>query len=191
MMKQILVTILFFTYLGLNAQKIDAPRKILNSDKFIEQESDNVSNILSLIESKNYRVALKNINHLISKNPDNDNALLYYFNSFIYNNINKYTKAINNGLIAISKDSTKYEFYREIGTALMSTEKYSEAIKYLNKAEQLYNGDEYVFASMSLSKSGINDFKGAYIEIDKAIKLNPNNEFYREYKEFLTECMKK
>ncbi len=187
-MKELLLIVLFFICLGINAQRINTSRKILHSDKDTEQISDNLNNILSLIDSKNYRIALKNINHLISLNSDN--ALLYYLNSFVYNDIGKYEKAINNGLNAISKDSTKYEFYREVGTALMCTEKYTEAIKYLNKAEQLYNKDEYVFSSMSLSKSGIKDYKGAYEEIEKALILNPNDEFYKEYKEFLTDCMK-
>jgi superkiller protein 3 len=182
-----LFTILFLLIfsLGLNGQELINSKDLLESIEISDNENDYLNDIFLLIDSKNYRQALRKVNKLLQTNPTD--PMLNYTKGFILNNLGKYKKASSSLTLAISVDSTRYEFYREIGSSFLFTKQYSLAIDYLEKAESFQFDDEHVFVLMSFSKAEINDIDGALTAIKKAIRINKNEIFYQEYRELLIE----
>lgn len=186
-MKIISVVVLLFWGLKISAQQLDVKRQVIEVSGSKNLSSTDFNNLIFLIDNLKYRNVLRETTFLLKANPDE--PLLYYFKGFIYNNLRKSNKAIQNLKIAISMDSTRYEFYREIGAALNEKKNYKEALKYLNKSVELKNDDEYVFVLKSFAKSGLFDYSGALLEIEKALELNPKGKFYLEFELFLKDLL--
>jgi tetratricopeptide (TPR) repeat protein len=150
---------------------------------FDKNEEALFGEVLQQLDIKKYRKAIETLDKLSLSNKDNPNV--YYFKGFSYNNLKKYNLAEGNIRIALSMDTTRYEFYRELGGAMFGMKRYEEAIGYLEQSKTLYSEDEHVFILLAMSKVKMRDYESAINEIEKLVVLNPQESFYKEYMEFV------
>lgn len=111
--------------------------------------SNTSNNMIKAYESGNYTKAIEYCDKILSKNPNDFNALAYKGSSLAY--LENYEEAIIN-LKKAEKIDFDTSLYFEIGYTDYELQNYNEAITYLNKAIALDNRylDAYIFKAYSL-----------------------------------------
>lgn len=124
-----------------------------------------------------------------------DSAIFYYRKAYtidpkpVYvtlaaeylNDNDKHLEAINLIDSAITREPSNLKLHGHKAAFLTRIEKYDEAVKNYNIAEKEYKSDE-IYAGRGFSYTYLDKFKEALSDLDIAIKLNPNDSRYFDWR---------
>lgn len=127
----------------------------------------------------NYKEALAAINHLISLNPDSDNA--YYSRGNVYLNMSKiveaekdFLKALEISYVKPSEELPTDFILGNLGVICQSREKYVESLPYFDKAIEINPHYPLAYMNRALSFFHLKDYEKAEADFHKTLELDVN-----------------
>lgn len=144
-------------------------------------------------ELKLYNQALDDINKSIELCPYSLKA--YYSRSVIYSYLEEYEKAIQDAEYVISISQSFPDAYNQRGYCYLKLKNFKMAEADFNKAIvfHVYSTIELnsIYINRAVSRLGLNNFESALADVDFALSLNSDKQFYYILKLFLLKILQK
>ena len=141
----------------------------------VELNPDSLECISSLASvyaaKKEYNVAIRHYNRILSKDPDNLPALVDIGGS--YSNMGEYERALPYLKRSLDLDPDNVIGLHSIGITLWKTGKYDEAAVYLNRGVSLYPNNRVLLISKAIVQVKLNQMNDAVETLRRVIKLDP------------------
>jgi tetratricopeptide (TPR) repeat protein len=163
----------------LQANLQNAEDALQNESNDEEDDADeSVNKGRKLIDKEKYDEAIKVLNESISLSPDN--YLAFFWRGRAYEAVEEYDKAIGDYTEAIRLDPSDKDSYYCRGGSYLSNEEYEKAISDFNEyiATNHTNANAFNLRGNAYHASG--DYSSAIKDYNKAIKLEPENEVFKE-----------
>jgi len=127
-------------------------------------------------KSGNYDEAVENYTKVIELDPKFTKA--YIERAFAYEELKQLPEAAEDYKSLADLLPNEYIWYYKTASIYYKLNKYVTAISFLNSADELEDKDSKIMELKMRCNIGLNNFKAALADCDKAIKINPSAENY-------------
>ncbi len=199
MTKRILLLLLFVSagvlawaqpnYLQMGIRERDPEKKLEYFDKAVEQDNSDIAYILrgeTYMNQGKVNAAIRDLRAAQEAKANSQfqlpKQIIPDYLARCYYRIGKYEECISNAnqAYALKKDNLAVLEVR--GLSYRALESYDLAKKDFRKMIEIDESLPYPHYYLSLTYYDLNDFEQALVEVEKAIKIEPGNEYYKERK---------
>jgi tetratricopeptide (TPR) repeat protein len=150
------------------------------------QAMDKQKAIYSLIEQKNYAEAMKQAYTMLSESQtDLDKAFAYQIIGEVYISQQKFKEAEAPLMESLKLSDQFPVVYLSLAQVNIASKNYEEAKEYSQKASEFKDPSPDSFYWLGLSQFYLKDTKAAIENIQKALDMDPDNEFYKKELDFI------